>query len=86
VIGVSPAGKNQAAAPGAPSKVTFVMRTRSPFNAVSFHVLNNEEADLRGFAPETLRRARLAHQESRVHAAWAFLEDANPSNMVRTWR
>jgi len=39
-----------------------------------FAVLSNEVADLRGFAPETLRHARLAHQESRGHAARAFLE------------
>src|SRR5258707_7791730 len=39
-----------------------------------FAVLSNEVADLRGFAPETLRRARLAHQESRGRAARAFLE------------
>jgi ribonuclease HIII len=39
-----------------------------------FAVLSNELVDLRGFAPETLRRARLAHQESRGRAARAFLE------------
>lgn len=39
-----------------------------------FAVLNDEVAGLQGFALDSLRRARISHQESRGHAAVAFLD------------